>query len=127
MKKIICALLSACLLLPCAVPFVAAAEREKKDAANENKQPSDAPSTELVEDADPFIIIRGMDFGGLIKDAGTEKEENVSVKLTFGGIVGALGKAAACRGALQGGGRAGNGDCRRALLRPGRHQPENGH
>lgn len=95
MKKIICALLSACLLLPCAVPFVSAAEREKKDAANENKQPSDAPSTELVEDADPFIIIRGMDFGGLIKDAGTEKEENVSVKLTFGGIVGALGKAAA--------------------------------
>lgn len=95
MKKFICTLLSVCMLLPCAVPFVSAAEREKKGATNENKQQSDAPSTEFVEDADPFIIVRGMDFGGLIKDAGTEKEENVSVKLTFGGIAGALGKAAA--------------------------------
>ncbi len=93
MKRIICAVLSACLLIPCAMPFASAKRTAETNAAAENKSAA-AENTGYVE-AEPFVIIRGMEFGGLIKDPGTEKEEKVRVKLSFSGIVGAVGKALA--------------------------------
>ena len=93
MKKIICAVLSACLLIPCAMPFASAKRTAETNVAAENKSAA-AENTGYVE-AEPFVIIRGMEFGGLIKDPGTEKEEKVRVKLSFSGIVGAIGKALA--------------------------------
>lgn len=90
MKKIICAILGVCLLIPCAAPFAAAANKstvKETDGAAEGVY-------ETVENAEPFVIIRGMDFNGLKKDAGTDKETSVGVKITFGGIVGALCRAA---------------------------------
>lgn len=92
MKKFICALLSACLLIPCAVPFAHARDTASSPEPDENGQNG---KVEFVSDAEPFVIIRGMDFGGLIKDAGTENEKKVGVEVSFGGIVGTLGRAAA--------------------------------
>lgn len=83
MKKILCIVLSLCMLLPlCFSAGAAAAPAEYRETP--------------VEDALPVIVVRGMDFtDGLKYDFGTENERTVNVmnNLSFNGVVRALCRA----------------------------------
>ncbi len=86
MKKLLCVLLSVCLLLPASAPAAAAVE---------------APAAYAEEGFDnpyPLVIVRGMDFtNGIRYHAGEEDERviNVTANLSAKGVVTALGRAAA--------------------------------
>ena len=85
MKKVLCVILSLCMLLP-TLCFGAAAGEAAPAVRTETP----------LENALPLIIVRGMDFtDGLKYDFGTENERTVNVMNNFSiqGLTRALGKA----------------------------------
>ncbi len=86
MKKLICVLLSVCLLLPCMglITFAGSAPAAYTQAG--------------VETPYPVVIVRGMDFtGGLYRNPGTPGETpvNISANLSFKGVLKAVGRLTA--------------------------------
>lgn len=77
MKKIISFVLAAAMLLSLAVPAFAAEEKQHNPAECENV---------------PVIIVRGMDFGGLYLDYGTENQQP-AISVDAGAIIAAVFKA----------------------------------
>lgn len=78
MKKFISLILVTAIALGCCIP--AFAQEEKSNAQ------CDTP---------PVIIVRGMDFGGLYIDYGTENERNAVGEIDAGELIGEIAKAAA--------------------------------
>lgn len=82
MKKIISILLAFSMILALSVPAF---------AENEEAMPHNPSDCENV----PVIIVRGMDFGGLYVDCGTENEKpaiNTDAGMIVKGVFGAIGK-----------------------------------